>query len=86
MDFSRYINVNFKFQQYTQGQLIALQCNEVTFINSGSSIATLDNTLQLQPGQSITLSGNLGELIKQSLQINFVGNTGLLNVIVKTYL
>ena len=67
---------------------IGSDCNEITFINSGTTALIVDN-VPLQPNQSLRISGNRGEIDTTQYQVSFatpvnVGNQ--LIVIRKLYI
>ncbi len=51
-------------------QYIVTDCNTVTFINYGTSIVTIEN-VPLQQNQSLSISGNAGEITNQKFFVNF---------------
>lgn len=78
----------FVFLQYTISQSIGINANSVTFWNKGAQPVTLSSSLQLLPGESLTIPGYPGEMTEQSVDITFVNDRApgaLLIVIVKKY-
>jgi len=51
-------------------QYVETDCNTVTFINYGTSIVTIEN-VPLQQNQSLSISGNAGEITNQKFFVNF---------------
>lgn len=85
---------NFNGDQYTQNANVDLDdnCNGLNIINVGTTIATV-NGIPLSPpaagetiGDSYSIGGNRGEVLKGIVQISFVGNTGKVIVVQKFYL
>lgn len=67
---------------------IGSQCNEITFINSGTTALVVAD-VPLQPNQSLRISGNRGEIDTTQYQLSFTTpiNTGnQLIVIRKLYI
>jgi hypothetical protein len=67
---------------------IASDCNEITFINGGTTALVVAD-IPLQPNQSLRISGNRGEIDTTQYQLSFTTpvNTGnLLFVIRKLYI
>lgn len=67
---------------------IGSECNDITFINSGTTNLQIDN-VPLLPNQSLRISGNRGELDTTQYQVTFATpiNTGnQLIVIRKLYI
>ena len=67
---------------------IGSDCNEITFINSGTTALVIAD-VPLQPNQSLRISGNRGEIDTTQYQLAFATpiNTGnLLIVIRKLYI
>lgn len=60
--------------------------NEITFVNKGTSIVTINNTFPLSANDSLSIGGNLGEVDKSVYVVGFeAGGENLLIVISKTY-
>jgi len=66
------------FITYDQAQQIPTNCNSITFINYGTSIAYLEN-VTLQPNQSFEISGNACEYTDQVISLRFQSGSGLQN-------
>ena len=74
------VTFNFDVQPYTQPARIAVfkDCNSITITNTGTAVAVVDN-ITLYPGtpgtslgDSVTIGGNLGEILsRQSLRLSF---------------
>ena len=62
------------FQLYNQPQEIRANCNQLTVINIGTSIAILEG-LEIQPGDQYISPGNENELNETRYRISF-DNTG----------
>lgn len=58
------------FYTVDTSQYIVTDCNTVTFINYGTSIVTIEN-VPLQQNQSLSISGNAGEITNQKFFVNF---------------
>ena len=74
-------NININVLQYATdfytvdtSQYIVTDCNTVTFINYGTSIVTIEN-VPLQQNQSLSISGNAGEITNQKFFVNFGTST-----------
>jgi hypothetical protein len=63
---------NTTTQMYSQQRSVVVDklCNSVTVINKGTTIA-LWNTLPLNPGESMTVGGNEGEVFVGRVDISF---------------
>lgn len=77
------------FKQYTEAGNIDLDqnTNAITFVNKGSSAATINNTFVLQQSESIVIAGNVNEIDKTLYFVFFdIADTDRnLQVITKTY-
>lgn len=77
------------FKQYTEPGNIDLDqnTNAITFVNKGSSAATINNTFVLQQNESIVIAGNVNEVDKTLYFVFFdIADTDRnLQVITKTY-
>lgn len=73
------------FQLYNQPQEIRANCNQLTVINIGTSIAILEG-LEIQPGDQYISPGNENEFNETRYRISF-NNTGtnIVLAIRKTY-
>ena len=58
------------FITYNSPQQIPTECNSITLINLGTSVAYVES-VPLQPNQSLTIDGNECEFTDVYLQINF---------------
>jgi len=68
-------------------QYVNSDCNTITFINYGLPVVTIEN-VPLQQNQSLTITGNAGELTNQKFFVNFGTSTTGNNCVVirKRYL
>lgn len=74
-----------EFLQVTENLNTKGNCNSITFLNMGSSVATV-NGLQLQQNQSVSIAGNYGEKDITAYYITFAATgTKQLFVIRKLY-
>lgn len=73
------------FQLYNQPQEIRANCNQLTVINIGTSVAILEG-LEIQPGDQYISPGNENEFNETRYRISF-NNTGtnIVLAIRKTY-
>lgn len=73
------------FQLYNQPQEIRANCNQLTVINIGTSVAILEG-LEIQPGEQYISPGNENEFNETRYRISF-NNTGtnIVLAIRKTY-
>lgn len=62
------------FQLYNQPQEIRANCNQLTVVNIGTSVAILEG-LEIQPGDQYISPGNENELNETRYRIGF-DNTG----------
>jgi len=62
--------------------------NGYVFINYGTSVATINNVITLQPSQQFEVTGNTGENTKQRYFVSFGSSTTGNNVVIarKRYL
>jgi len=68
------------FISYNTPQSVPTNCNSITFINLGTSVAFVEN-VAIQPSQSFAIDGNECEFTEATIQINF-GSTGNNNLVV----
>ena len=61
-----YIETKF----YYTNQKVSSECNDITFLNSGTTNVEVEGILLL-PNQSLRIQGNIGELDTTEYQINF---------------
>jgi hypothetical protein len=68
-------------------QYVNSDCNSITFINYGLPVVTIEN-VPLQQNQSLTITGNAGEITNQKFFVNFGTSTTGNNCVVirKRYL
>jgi hypothetical protein len=62
------------FYTVDTSQYIETDCNTVTFINYGTPVVTIEN-VPLQQNQSLSISGNAGEVTNQKFFVNFGTST-----------
>jgi hypothetical protein len=67
------INYSVDFIGYDTPQFIPSNCNSITFINYGTSIANIESAV-LQPNQSLTVDGNACEMTTQNFNLTFTGD------------
>ena len=82
------IEKKFLIDVYTayQNYRFVSKSNAVTFINIGTINVTLNNTLVLTPGQSLSIEGNINEIDLTEYFINFgTALNGALLIIRKIY-
>ena len=68
------------FISYNTAQSVPTDCNSITFINLGTSVAYVES-VAIQPSQSFAIDGNSCEYTEGVVQINF-GSTGNNNLVV----
>jgi hypothetical protein len=87
-------NIAFEILRYATdfytvdlSQYVNSDCNTITFINYGLPVVTIEN-VPLQQNQSLTITGNAGELTNQKFFVNFGTSTTGNNCVVirKRYL
>ena len=64
------------WQQYGAAQQLALNCNSVTFYNTGTATAFIEGC-QILPGASLVIQGNECEYTNDVIQITFDLTAGL---------
>ncbi len=69
------IRMGLNYQVYVATAMIATTFNSILFRNQGTSVCTIENLIILQPGQSFSIDGNVGEYFTNSFQVVF-GSTG----------
>ena len=80
-----YNKYRFNADQVRVSKQYNLNCIDVTFVNSGTTTAYIENLI-LPPGASFSLSGNLGEVCQESVNISFTGTgTNLLQIVQRSY-
>lgn len=74
-------NIDISVLKYTTdfytvdvSRYVVTDCNTVTFINYGTSVVTIEN-VPLQTNQSLTITGNAGEITNQKFFVNFGTST-----------
>jgi hypothetical protein len=81
-----YIEYDVNFITYDTNGFITSSCNTITFYNLGSNVATIEQ-IPLQQGQSFSIDGNAGEIIRKQFLVTFTGTgTNQLLTIQKNYL
>lgn len=87
------VNYNFSGQQYSQNQNITLDenCNGITVINNGATAAFL-NEIPLNAGvpgtnngESLTIGGNKGEVLKGRVSIRFAAGVGSSVIVIQKF-
>ena len=71
--------------QYSQNINLQSHCNGISFTNTGVTNLYVNKYL-LTPSQTLSISGNVGEVDVTEYKINFPANTGECTVIRKTYI
>jgi len=73
------------FKEYTENGNIDFDqnTNALTFINKGTSSVKINNTFTLATDESLSISGNVGEIDFTAYNLSFVAG-GTFNVIVIT--
>lgn len=67
--------------QYDTTQYVHSNCNSITFINYGTSIAVINQAIQIANGQSFTIEGNENEECVEQFLLTFSG-AGTNNVVI----
>lgn len=67
--------------QYSDTKYVSSDCNSITFINYGTSIALINQVIQIANGQSFTIEGNENEICVEQFLLTFSG-AGTKNVVV----
>lgn len=68
MERQKYI---ISFQVYVQGDQVVSNCSDITFINTGSTNAQINNQFVLLPNQSISISCQFNEIDVTQYRITF---------------
>ena len=68
------------FYTVDTSQYIVSDCNTITFINYGTPVVTIEN-VPLQQNQSLSISGNQGEITNQKFFVYFFYLSMCLNLI-----
>jgi hypothetical protein len=80
------IEYDVNFITYGQNGFVTSNCNSITLTNVGTNQVTIDNGLVLQQNQSLSIDGNVGEIINKQFLITFSGaGTNNLVTIKKNY-
>ena len=81
-------NININVLQYATdfytvdtSQYIVSDCNTITFVNYGTPVVTIEN-VPLQQNQSLSISGNAGEVTNQKFFVNFGTSTSGNNCVI----
>jgi hypothetical protein len=69
------------FQQIGTNKYVDTECNSITFINYGTTVAQIESVV-LQPNQQLMIEGNAGEFTMQRFLVNFGTFTTGNNVVV----
>jgi len=84
-----YINFRNDFKEYTESGNIdsGININAVTFINKGTSIVKINDTIILDINDSLAIGGNIGEIDVTNYKLSFeIGAfTNLVFVTTKVY-
>ena len=70
------------FLSYPTNNYVKSACGDITFYNQGSTNVTINNTLVIRPGGSVSLSANAGEIDDTIYNFAFTDVPGLVNEIV----
>lgn len=70
------------FITYNSSQQVPTNCNSITFVNLGTSICSVES-VQLQPTQSLAITGNTDEFMDSVIAITFSGEGNNNLVVVK---
>jgi len=62
------------FYTVDTSQYVETSCNTITFINYGLPVVNIEN-VPLQQNQSLTITGNAGEITNQKFFVNFGTST-----------
>jgi hypothetical protein len=74
-----------RIDQLRAAKQYTLDCIDVVFINSGNATAYIEG-LELAPGTNFALTGNLGEICKQGVNISFgTGTNPFLQIVQRQY-
>ena len=69
------------FYTVDTSKYIESDCNTITFINYGTPVVTIEN-VPLQQNQSLSISGNAGEITNQKFFVNFGTSTSGNNCVI----
>jgi hypothetical protein len=76
---------NISFASINLAQYVTSNCNEITFINLGTNNVTINNTLTLQPTQSLSISGNACEVDVTNYNVNFNNSVGSNLIVIRKF-
>ena len=62
------------FLTYTSDGFVKSNCADITFYNNGSTVIVLNNSINIQPGNSLSLSANFNEIDTTIYQFYFIPN------------
>ena len=80
-----YNQYTMRVDQLRANKQYTLNCIDAVFVNSGTSTVTIEG-LELAPGNTFALNGNLGEECNQGINISFAtGGTNLLQIVQRVY-
>ena len=75
------------FLNYVTNGSVKSNCADITFINQGTSIVTVNNAISLLSGQSVSITANTGELDTTTYNFYFdTSGTNTLVVVRKIYI
>jgi len=64
------IEYDFRSNSYVANQSIPTDCIDLIFVNTGTAIVYI-NQFPLQPQQDLQMNGNIGEVMRKSIDISF---------------
>lgn len=75
-------------KEYTENGNIdsATNCNAITFINIGTATVTINNTIPLATGDTLIITGNIGEIDITPYRLTYGAGVRQTAVITKIYI
>lgn len=61
---------NFSVQEYTENEYLVTNCIDFAIFNAGDGII-IANNFPIAPGQSFSINGNVGEVLRQNILLTF---------------
>lgn len=77
------------FLTFTSNNFVKSDCGDITFINGGTTTVTINDSLKLFAGSSLSLSANENEIDQTTYSFKFSGLSGsgnLLTVLRKIFI
>ena len=79
MDLQKY---KIDFLTFTSNDYVLSNCADITFYNNGATAIVLNNSVTIQPGNSLALSANFNEIDTTTYNFFFIPNGNRVNKLV----